>query len=217
MAEAVGRRELNKLATRRALLDAANDLFSVQGYAATTVREIADRAGVTERTFFRYFAGKEELLVEDLVAQMPVITESIKARPDTEPPLVAVERAIVALIEWVRDRHEPTAVSLFLDRRPASGLGRSVATLTLKFEDAMTSALGDRLARLDPAPADIDLRAAVYGRTAVAILRSALIRDLQLRNTGAEPRPLLTESIRTAFAAASEGWGPGSASTPFDE
>ncbi len=214
MAEVVGRRELNKLATRQALLDAANSLFSVRGYAATTVREIADRAGVTERTFFRYFAGKEELLVEDLVAQMPVIIESIKARPDEEPPLVAVERAIVKLIELALDRHEPNAVSLFLDRRPVSGLGRSAASLTLKFEEAMASALGDRLARLDPAPVDIEFRAAVYGRTAVAVLRSALIHDLQLRSIGTEPRPPLAGLIHEAFAVASEAWDPGVVSTP---
>ena len=59
-AEPVGRREANKRATREALSRAAQTLFTEQGFAATTVRDIADAAGVTERTFFRYFESKED-------------------------------------------------------------------------------------------------------------------------------------------------------------
>src|SRR5262249_19242695 len=50
-------------ATRRRLLDAANALFREQGYEGTTAAAIARQAGVTERTFFRYFPSKAEVLV----------------------------------------------------------------------------------------------------------------------------------------------------------
>jgi AcrR family transcriptional regulator len=51
-------------ATRRALLDAARSLFSSEGYDATTVRAVADRAGVNQALLFRYFGNKEGLYVE---------------------------------------------------------------------------------------------------------------------------------------------------------
>ena len=69
--EVIGRREANKRATRSALQDAASRLFAEHGFGGTTVRDIADAAGVTERTFFRYFAGKEELMLDDILEWLP--------------------------------------------------------------------------------------------------------------------------------------------------
>jgi AcrR family transcriptional regulator len=51
-------------ATRRALLDAARELFAAAGYDATTVRAIADRAGVNQALLFRYFGSKEGLFAD---------------------------------------------------------------------------------------------------------------------------------------------------------
>ncbi|WP_435590115.1 TetR/AcrR family transcriptional regulator [Nocardia sp. bgisy118] len=134
----VGRRELNKPATRQALLDAVTCLFAQRGYAATTVREIADWAGVTERTFFRCgprpFVGKEELLVEDLLAQMPVIVESIEVRPDDEPPLMgsrARDHPADREISGPESAECPVVVS---GSPPGLGLGRSVTSLMVRFE-----------------------------------------------------------------------------------
>lgn len=55
-------RDKHKSQTRRALRDAALKLFASQGYDATTTEEIAERAGVSTRTFFRYFPTKEHVL-----------------------------------------------------------------------------------------------------------------------------------------------------------
>ncbi|MFG2992464.1 helix-turn-helix domain-containing protein [Streptomyces sp. NPDC048257] len=49
---------------REELLCAAAELFTVQGYAATTTRAVAERAGMRQATMYHYFAGKEELLAE---------------------------------------------------------------------------------------------------------------------------------------------------------
>jgi AcrR family transcriptional regulator len=57
-----GRREANKQRTRDLLEDAALRLFLEQGYDQTSVTEVAAAAGVAERTFFRYFASKEEVV-----------------------------------------------------------------------------------------------------------------------------------------------------------
>ena len=83
-APAQGRREAHKQATRQALQQAADRLFAEQGYGATTVRDIAEAAGVTERTFFRYFTGKEELIIEDALGWLPVLLDKLRRRPDDD-------------------------------------------------------------------------------------------------------------------------------------
>jgi AcrR family transcriptional regulator len=78
--------------TREALLQAALELFSEQGYDATTTAAIARRAGVSEMTLFRHFATKDALLVDD--PYDPLIGEAITARPADERPLTAAVRGV---------------------------------------------------------------------------------------------------------------------------
>jgi AcrR family transcriptional regulator len=61
----MGRRASNEQATRRALQTAALELAEAQGIATTTIDQIAARAGVSRRTFFRYFASKEDAAIGD--------------------------------------------------------------------------------------------------------------------------------------------------------
>lgn len=71
--------------TRARLLACALDLFERQGFEQTTVAQIAKAAGVTEMTFFRHFAAKDRLVVED--PYDPVIAEAVAAQPRTLGPL----------------------------------------------------------------------------------------------------------------------------------
>lgn len=78
----LGRRELNKLQTREALLTAARDAF-VENGTFTTVEAIADRAMVSRATFFNYFPSKDELLgalYEELIARMEQAVDELLAR-----------------------------------------------------------------------------------------------------------------------------------------
>jgi AcrR family transcriptional regulator len=75
---------------RERLVLAAVDLFTEQGYDATTVAQIAERAGVTKSTFFRHFPDKRELLVAGQEALSHLLAEGIRAAPPEATPLEAV-------------------------------------------------------------------------------------------------------------------------------
>ena len=75
---------------RERLVMAAVDLFTEQGYDATTVAQIAERAGVTKSTFFRHFPDKRELLVAGQEALSRLLTEGIAQAPTGATPLQAV-------------------------------------------------------------------------------------------------------------------------------
>ncbi len=75
---------------RERLVLAAVDLFAEQGYDATTVAQIASRAGVTKSTFFRYFADKRELLVAGQETLSRLLAEGIAEAPEDATPLEAV-------------------------------------------------------------------------------------------------------------------------------
>ncbi|MGQ4488968.1 TetR/AcrR family transcriptional regulator [Streptomyces sp. 372A] len=87
-------------ATQR-LVVAAVDLFTEQGYDATTVAQIAERAGVTKSTFFRHFSDKRELLVAGQETLSRLLADGITEAPADASPLQAVaaglERASSAM------------------------------------------------------------------------------------------------------------------------
>ncbi|MHB9850862.1 TetR family transcriptional regulator [Streptomyces krungchingensis] len=90
-----GLRERKKQRTRDALLRAALELFTTQGYEQTTVDEIADAVDVSQRTFFRYFAGKEDVaLFVQRLAESHFLA-AVRERPPHEAPLEALRRAVL--------------------------------------------------------------------------------------------------------------------------
>lgn len=75
---------------RERLVVAAVDLFTEQGYDATTVAQIAERAGITKSTFFRHFSDKRELLVAGQETLSLLLVEGIADAPAGASPLEAV-------------------------------------------------------------------------------------------------------------------------------
>ena len=87
------RRERKKRQTRDALVHAALTLFDAKGYEHTTVREITDAVDVSERTFFRYFASKEDLVLSFASEANDALLRALAARPAAEAPLTALRNA----------------------------------------------------------------------------------------------------------------------------
>ncbi|MET9729601.1 TetR family transcriptional regulator [Streptomyces sp. NPDC006458] len=88
-------RERKKQRTREALVRAAFELFTTQGYEQTTVDEIAEAVDVSQRTFFRYFAGKEDAALSVARLTEEHFYQAVRARPPQEPPLEAMRRAVL--------------------------------------------------------------------------------------------------------------------------
>lgn len=180
--EGVGRREANKRATREALQDAASRLFAANGYAQTTVQEIAAAAGVTERTFFRYFASKDELVARRVLDDLPALRAAIVARPPGEPPLGAIHAVLRATITAAAaDPDQPSTLRLFDGGPPGVRLARTGANLLLRIEAALAEAVHERLHPVSTGSTSAhgtqpDLHCEVLAAAAVAATRRALIR-----------------------------------------
>ncbi|MFL6076009.1 MAG: TetR family transcriptional regulator [Mycobacteriales bacterium] len=203
---AEGKREAHKRATRQALQAAADRLFQERGYDGTTVRDIAAAAGVTERTFFRYFDGKEALVATEALSWLDTLCDGIRNRPAAEPALDAIQHAVLDLEAAMRASDEPSILTLYRDSLPAHRAVRAASAWSparlLAIERALALAIRDRLAATDPEPAaDLGYRADVLARVTLAAVRSALIEDFQLRAAGTADRPPLATLLTRAFAA----------------
>jgi AcrR family transcriptional regulator len=207
MAAPTGRREANKQATRAALRAAAKQLFTERGYAATTVRDIARAAHVTERTFYRYFDGKEGLIAHEYLSWLAMLADAIRARPGGEPPFTAVRRAMIAVGRQASSGDGPAPLWLF-SNRPLAGLQRSAPRPLLRFEASIADAILARSRALgtgdDPADAEEEFGARVIARVAVAALRSAIIRHRELQASGEAAPRSVGQLLDHAFAVISD-------------
>lgn len=82
------------------------ELYVEQGYDSTTVSEIAKRAGLTERTFFRHFSDKREVLFGGAPELEQLLVEAVASAPDSMGPLEAVATALEATADRFQERRE---------------------------------------------------------------------------------------------------------------
>jgi AcrR family transcriptional regulator len=121
-------RERKRVRTRQALLDAAAELFEQRGYDGTTIADIAAAADVSTRTYFSYFATKEDVLFPDADARVKAALAAIDDRRPGERPAAILLRALGELGAAGDDLVGPMAVlRLRFMRSVASVRGRALA------------------------------------------------------------------------------------------
>ena len=82
------------------------ELYVERGFDRTTVAEIAERAGLTERTFFRHFADKREVLFAGSAALQELLAQEVASAPDSASPIDAVSTAVQAAGAVIQQRGE---------------------------------------------------------------------------------------------------------------
>jgi AcrR family transcriptional regulator len=168
---------------------AALELYSERGYDQTTVAEIAKRAGLTERTFFRYFADKREVLFHGSVMLQERLVQGIEDAAPTLSPIDAVGAALEAAarpMEEVRDfalrRQAIVAANPELQERELIKLA------------ALAAALADALRRRGvPDPA-----ASLAAEAGIAVFKVAFLR--WAAQDGDSGRQTLDQLIRQSLA-----------------
>ena len=88
-------REQRRERNAREIQQTAISLFAERGYAAVTVEDIAREAGISERTFFRYFASKDHLLVAEAGRRIDVIHDSLLSQDETLDAWQALRNAVL--------------------------------------------------------------------------------------------------------------------------
>jgi AcrR family transcriptional regulator len=149
-----GLRERKKARTRAALVASAQRLFAERGYATTTVEDVALAAEVSPRTFFRYFATKEEVLFAEYEAAIDLWLEEMRAAPAGEQLGAAMRNATLALTGlYERDPQRFDALDAVLAAEPA--LAGHVLELDGRAAERAAALIAERLgidADADPRP-----------------------------------------------------------------
>jgi AcrR family transcriptional regulator len=126
---------------RERLVVAAVDLFTEQGYDATTVAQIAERAGVTKSTFFRHFPDKRELLVAGQETLSRLLAEGIAEAPAHASPLEAVAAGLRRASSAMGPRNREFAPRIKAAVAASAELQERDALKGVSLAAAMTTAL----------------------------------------------------------------------------
>ena len=171
---------------RGRLEEAALELYAERGFEQTTVAEIAERAGLSERTFFRHFADKREVLFSGAGSLQELLVNTVAASPDAMAPIDAVAVAIEAAGTLLQQRRDYA-----LRRQSVIAPNTELQERELIKLASLASALADTLRRrgvTEPA-------ASLTAETGIAVFKIAFERWINQANQGDFPQ-LIRESLR---------------------
>jgi AcrR family transcriptional regulator len=166
-----GLRERKKARTRAAIQAAALELFERDGYTATTVDQIAERAEVSPATFFRYFPTKEDVVLHDRYD--PLLIAAFRAQPPGLSPIAALRRTLRSVFhslpadEFARERHRAMLIISVPELR-----ARALDQLATSLEP-FTQVVAERTGRAIDDPEVRALTGAVLGVSISAMLAAA--------------------------------------------
>ncbi|KQX09704.1 TetR family transcriptional regulator [Streptomyces sp. Root431] len=175
------------------LTEAALQLLALNGFDAVTVDEIATTAGVSKRTFFRYFASKEDVVVQFLADMGADMRAGLAARPAEERPSEALLHAVSVPLTVCGDHAERALPVVRLILRTPALLARFLEH-EARWREELTEELAERLG-LDPA---VELYPRLAAGMAIAAFDTVLHRWSAEGDAGGAEDP--TALIGRAFA-----------------
>lgn len=173
-----GLRERTRRAVRAELAEVAIGLFARQGFEETTVEEIARAAGLTKRSFFRYFPAKEDVVFDGIDLTGEKVVADLGARPAEEDPWASLQHVLRRWQEEIHASERTLATLRLIETTPA--LGGRLRQRRAEWRQRVSDALRDRPgAGLDAFTADLLTNAATAVLDAVssAWLRSGGTAD----------------------------------------
>jgi AcrR family transcriptional regulator len=193
-------RDRKRARTRQALIDAATELFERKGYDETTIADIAAAADIGARTFFSYFASKEELLFPESDARVEATLDAIRSRTPDEGPADVLLRALSAAASSSDDMVGPLAAlrTRLIQTVPA------VRGRALQLQLDAQRQIGRHLAEAFPDELD-GVRAAALTGAFVGAVSGALQALLDGTDRSFDPAALHS-AIRTATDVALAPW-----------
>ncbi|TNM27534.1 TetR family transcriptional regulator [Streptomyces sedi] len=152
---------------RAELAAMATDLFARQGFDETTVEDIAQAAGMTKRSFFRYFPTKEDVVFDGIDLTGESVVADIAARPADEGPWECLHQVLRAWQEEIHASERALATMRLIEATPAltARLLQRRTEWRRRVSDALRSRPG---AELDPYTADLLTNAATAVLDAVS-------------------------------------------------
>jgi AcrR family transcriptional regulator len=195
-------RDRKRERTRRALIAAAAELFERQGYDETTVAEIAAAADIGTRTFFGYFASKEDILFPDSDTRAQITIEAIAHRDPADGPVDVLVRALDTVAETDADMVGPmAAVRMRLFRTVPAVRGKA-----LQVQMAVQQQIARELHAAFPAELDRVTAAALAGAFTGAVSGAlTVLIDDDTAGTTQNPAELQVR-IRQATELALQPW-----------
>ncbi|MBG0827898.1 TetR family transcriptional regulator [Planomonospora sp. ID67723] len=161
--------ERKRQLVRDELTEAALKLLAFQGFDKTTIDQITAAAGVSRRTFFRYFQSKEDVVIEFIGDLGHRLHTELAARPADEAPATAVRNVLTAFTEGFREHTEKSLCLTRLTLRTDALLGRYLER-QVRWRADMTAELARRMG-VDPGS---DMRPALIVATAFGAFDTAL-------------------------------------------
>lgn len=164
--------ERKRHAVRAAISEAAQELFVSQGFDVTTVDQIAAAAGMSRRTFFRYFSSKEDVLTGRFELVADDMVEALSQRPIDESIWDSLRNSFDTLLDYYRDPHrrERDAITWLLIETTPSLFASYLVELEV-MKDALVGVLIERAIRSNgDVPTDNHLLRAMVGSAIECLL-----------------------------------------------
>ncbi|MGH3312856.1 MAG: TetR/AcrR family transcriptional regulator [Streptomyces sp.] len=169
-----GLRERKKQRTRDSLIRAAHELFVTQGYESTTVDEIAAAVDVSQRTFFRYFASKEEVAFALQALTEERYLAAVRRRPPGEPPMEVLRSTLDETWESIGEAiEEVVPIQLHMRMWQIIETTPALIAVHLRHSMEMEERLAAEIARREGLNLDADPRPRVLVAAFSGVMRAA--------------------------------------------